>query len=116
MGEVENFLAASEKLYAHLAKNPSENERTEFIEQVNELLDARGEAIHALAETDLSTNSLYTHLVELDRGINDRLQKIMDAVKGDLKDLQQKKRHEGSYSNPYAATQTIDGMYFDNKK
>ncbi|KQL36742.1 flagellar protein FliT [Psychrobacillus sp. FJAT-21963] len=116
MGDIENFLAASEMLYAHLTKNPSENERTEFIEKVNELLDARGEAILALAETDLSTNSLYEHLLKLDRGINERLDKIMNLVKGDLKDLQQKKRHEGSYSNPYAATQTIDGMYFDNKK
>ena len=40
----------------------------------------------------------------------------MNVVKGDLKDLQQKKRHETSYTNPYAATQTLDGMYFDNKK
>jgi len=99
-----------------LSKIPSEDERSEFIEHINVLLDVREESIQALSEVDLSTNSLFTHLVELDKGINDRLQKVMNVVKGDLKDLQQKKRHESSYSNPYAATQTIDGMYFDNKK
>ena len=99
-----------------MSKIPSEDERSEFIEHINVLLDVREESIQALSEVDLSTNSLFTHLVELDKGINDRLQKVMNVVKGDLKDLQQKKRHESSYSNPYAATQTIDGMYFDNKK
>ncbi|MFF2752180.1 flagellar protein FliT [Psychrobacillus sp. NPDC058041] len=116
MGEVEQFLVASEKLFSHLTNIPSEDERTAYIEQINHLLDVREHSIQVLGNTDLSTHSLYDHLLELDRGINKSLKKVMDMVKGDLKDLQQKKRHESSYSNPYAATQAIDGMYFDNKK
>lgn len=116
MGEVEQFLAASEKLYSHLNNIPTEDERTEFIDQINVLLDAREVSIKALANTDLSTSSLYDHLLELDRGITKRLENVMNLIKGDIKDLQLRKRHEGSYSNPYAATQSIDGMYFDNKK
>lgn len=116
MGEVEQFLVASEKLFSHLENIPSDEERTEFIDHINVLLDAREDAIHRLDKNIISRHSSYNHLLELDKGINERLDKVMNLVKGDLKDLQQKKRHEGSYSNPYAATQTIDGMYFDNKK
>ncbi len=116
MSKVEQFLAASENLFSHLATIPSDEERTEFIEQINVLLDAREEAIQRLDKTTISTHSSYNHLLELDKSINERLVKVMNAVKGDLKDLQQKKRHETSYTNPYAATQTLDGMYFDNKK
>ena len=116
MGEVEQFLAASEKLFSHLATSPSDEERTEFIDQINVLLDAREEVIQSLDKTNISTHSLYNHLLELDKSINERLETVMNVVKGDLKDLQQKKRHETSYTNPYAATQTLDGMYFDNKK
>ena len=116
MGEVERFLAASENLISHLETTPTDEERTVFIDQINVLLDARDEAIQRLDKTDISTHSSYNHLLELDKGINERLEKVMNVVKGDLKDLQQKKRHETSYTNPYAATQTLDGMYFDNKK
>lgn len=116
MGEVEQFLAASEKLLSHLESTPSDEERTEFIDQINVLLDAREEAIQRLDKTTISKHSSYNHLLELDKSINERLEKVMSVVKGDLKDLQQKKRHETSYTNPYAATQTLDGMYFDNKK
>lgn len=116
MGEIEQLLEASEKLYSHLTTIPSEEERTEFIEQINVLLDEREQAIQAVDASAIASHSLYDHILELDKGINVRLQKVMDIVKGDIKDLQQKKRHESSYSNPYAATQTIDGMYFDNKK
>lgn len=116
MGEVEQFLHVSEKLFSHLASIPSDEDRTAFIDQINILLDVREEAIQRLDKTNISTHSSYNHLLELDKGINEQLEKVMNVVKGDLKDLQQKKRHETSYTNPYAATQTLDGMYFDNKK
>jgi len=116
MAEVDQFLHVSEKLLSHLESLPSDEERTEFIYQINVLLDAREEAIQRLDKTTISKHSSYNHLLELDKSINERLEKVMSVVKGDLKDLQQKKRHETSYTNPYAATQTLDGMYFDNKK
>jgi len=116
MAEVEQFLQTSERLYSHLANIPLDEERTAFIDQINILLDEREESIQALGSTVLSDHPLYVNLLELDRGINERLSKVMYHVKADIKDLQQKKRHESSYTNPYAVTQTIDGMYFDNKK
>ena len=116
MEEIEQFLTISEELYSHLIAMPKEEERTEFTQQINILLDNRDAAIQSLEKIDISTSSLYSQLIELDSSIKKELEKIMHLIKEDIKDLQQKKRHEGSYSNPYAATQTLDGMYFDNKK
>ena len=73
-------------------------------------------ALQSLDLEQISKLSVYGKLIELDHGINKQLTTVMALVKKDIKELQQKKRHEGSYTNPYAATQMIDGMYFDNKK
>lgn len=116
MASVDQFLAVSEELYSHLLKTPSDDERTEFIEKINELLDAREMALQSLDLEQISKLSVYGKLIELDHEINKQLTTVMALVKKDIKELQQKKRHEGSYTNPYAATQMIDGMYFDNKK
>ncbi|MFJ7825257.1 flagellar protein FliT [Psychrobacillus sp. NPDC096623] len=116
MKEVEDFLTVSEKLYSHLTNLPAEENRIAYIEEINQLLDVRETAIRSIGDEDLSVSSFYDRLVVLDKGINQRLEKFMASIKGDIKDLQQKKRHESAYSNPYAATQTLDGMYFDNKK
>lgn len=116
MGEVEQFLETSEKLFSHLENIPADEERTAYIDQINVLLDAREETIQRLDKGTVSMHPSFKYLLALDKSINERLEKVMNVVKGDLKDLQQKKRHETSYTNPYAATQTLDGMYFDNKK
>ncbi|MFJ8064160.1 flagellar protein FliT [Psychrobacillus sp. NPDC096426] len=119
MGEVENFLTASEKLYNHLINTPTEDKRDEFIEQINILLDVREQCIEEInvkSPLSLKEYDLYETLLKLDQGIIKELEKVMTLIKTDIKSLQQKKRHESSYTNPYAATQTMDGMYFDNKK
>ncbi|MFZ0576843.1 MAG: flagellar protein FliT, partial [Psychrobacillus psychrotolerans] len=116
MSELEQLLNVSEQLYSHLENTPSEEDRTQFIDQMNVLIDVREEIIHKLDKTKTPTNGLYNQLLELDKGIKEHMIKVLNIIKEDLKDLQQKKKHESSYSNPYAATQVIDGMFFDNKK
>lgn len=119
MGEVENFLTASVNLYKHLTNTPSEENRDEFIEQINSLLNVREQCIVEIksnSSLDIKNHELYETLLKLDQGIVKELENVMILIKTDIKSLQQKKRHESSYTNPYAATQTMDGMYFDNKK
>lgn len=119
MAEVENFLTASVNLYKHLTHRPTDEDRDEFIEQINMLLEDREQSIKEISSRtslDIKNHELYETLLKLDQGIIKELEKVMALIKTDIKSLQQKKRHEGSYTNPYAATQTMDGMYFDNKK
>lgn len=119
MGQVEDFLTASQNLYNHLLNTPTEENRDEHIEQINMLLDVREQSIEGISSKstlDIKSHELYETLLKLDKGIVTELEKVMTSIKTDIKSLQQKKRHESSYTNPYAATQTMDGMYFDNKK
>ncbi|TQR17387.1 flagellar protein FliT [Psychrobacillus vulpis] len=119
MSVVEDLLVASEALLVHLDTIPSEDKRDEFIERIEVLLDERENFIRVLSnlkEFNLENDTLKDRVIELDKDVINRLNKVMSVIKGDISELQQMKRREKSYSNPYAATQTIDGIYFDNKK
>jgi hypothetical protein len=119
MEAVEKLLASSEVLYSHLAKLPKESQREAFIERIEWLLETRENdllRIQKLSKIELRQHHLATVLMELDKGIQERMEKVMDVIKKDIRDFQVKRKSDASYSNPYAATQTIDGMYYDKKK
>lgn len=116
---VENLLIISAKLYKHLTDIPEADERDDFIDEINDLLEQRGELLSTFQEIDQETlrnHQLMPHLLELDKGIQQRLQKVMSAVKEDLKRLQKSKKSEQQYLNPYSDVRVMDGMYYDGKK
>lgn len=113
------LLQVSAKLYQLLSDIPNGDERDSYIDNINQILDERGEIIEALQQQGFQINpELKNHsmLIQLDKGIRERLQLVMDAVKQDMKDLQNVKKHEKQYMNPYASVQVMDGMYYDKKK
>lgn len=117
--QLQEFLQISAKLYDKLTNEPDEAKREEFIEEINSLLDQRGAIIHQV--TDLGfvfDNTQKTHqtLLELDKGIRERLNKVFQSIKVDMKELQATKKSEQRYMNPYGQVQMMDGMYYDKKK
>ncbi|MBD8025397.1 flagellar protein FliT [Ureibacillus sp. Re31] len=119
MDTIQQLLQISAKLLKHLTKLPKGEERSKFIDEINTLLDERGVIIERLRQEGFQmdpTNKLHTTLAELDNGIRTRLDEMMKLVKQDMKDLQQSKKHEKQYINPYASVQVMDGMYYDKKK
>lgn len=40
----------------------------------------------------------------------------MDTIKTDMRNLQQSKKSEQVYLNPYSNVSSIDGRYYDGKK
>ena len=62
-----------------------------------------------------SGNKSHSMLAELDKGIRERLDKVMKVIQLDLKDLQNAKKNEKQYMNPYANVQVMDGRYYDKK-
>ncbi|MGN7116376.1 flagellar protein FliT [Lysinibacillus odysseyi] len=119
MEMIKQVLQTSAKLYQHLTNLPIEEQRDEYIEKIHLLLDERGLLIEEMQkggfQVDLENKS-HKMLVELDKGIRERLNKVMKLIQEDLKDLQNAKRNEQQYRNPYASVQVMDGRYFDNKK
>jgi flagellar protein FliT len=119
MTELQDVLQASAKLYAMLGDISKIEDRDEFIEDINAKLDDRNDKIELLKKAGFKydeQDKAHVTLFELDKGIMSRLQLVLDAIKRDLKDVQNSKKNEQQYSNPYGHVQAMDGMYYDKKK
>lgn len=119
MEQIQKVLQTSAQLFALLGETPKVEERDAFIETVHQKLELRQQAIDELIKVGFifdTTNKLHVTLKELDKGIQERLQNILQLIKDDLKAVQNTKKNEKQYSNPYSNVQTMDGMYYDKKK
>ena len=112
------LLQVSAKLHQHLTNLPTDEQRDEYIEKIHLLLDERGILIEKMQNDGFQVdvaNKSHVMLVELDKGIRERLNKVMKPIQADLKDLQNAKKNEQQYMNPYANVQVMDGRYYDKK-
>lgn len=119
MDNIQQLLQISAKLFKHLAEIPKGEERSEYITEINQMLDERGGIIDKVRLEGFQMdpmNKIHTTLAELDQGIRTRLNVVMDTVKQDMKNLQNSKKNERQYLNPYSSVQVMDGMYYDKKK
>lgn len=118
MDSVERLLASSKKLYDLLVVTPDKDQREEYIKQIDDLLEQREKDILAIVNNGivLTDCSEYQTILNLDNEIKEKLSLLMIQIKTDLKNVQLTKKSEQSYLNPYAATSTLDGMYFDKRK
>ena len=87
-------------------------------EKIHSLLDERGILMEQIMQNGFQLdvgNKSHAILIELDKGIRDRLAKVMKTIQLDLKGLQNAKKNEKQYMNPYANVQVMDGRYYDKK-
>lgn len=118
MEMLQQLLQISAKLYQHLTELPKDEQRDEYIENIHLFLDERGILIEKMQNDGFKVNlenKSHVMLVELDKGILERLNKVMKSIQTDLKDLQNAKKNEQQYMNPYASVQVMDGRYYDKK-
>ena len=118
MDNLQRLLQISAKLFQHLTNVAESEKRDEFIERINNLLDERGILMETLQNSGFQVdfeNKSHLMLVELDKGILERLDKVMKAIQLDLKDLQNAKKNEKQYMNPYSEIAVMDGRYYDKK-
>ena len=119
MNNQQQLLQLSAKLYQLLEDVPKGEEREAFLEEIDRLLEERGQVLEALRDENYQfdqENKVHGMLVELDKGIRERLDLVMQAVKKDMKNLQVAKQKEKQYINPYSSVRVIDGKYYDKKK
>ena len=98
------YLQKSANLYKLLTTIPPGTERVEFIEKVNELLDERELLVEQLKKEGFKydeNDSTHKTLFELDQGIQKRLGLVLDGIKKDLISLQNSKKNEQHYIDPY---------------
>ncbi|KGR90107.1 flagellar assembly protein FliT [Ureibacillus massiliensis 4400831 = CIP 108448 = CCUG 49529] len=119
MDKTQQLVQTSALLFKHLAEIPTGEKRTQYIETINQLLDNRGLLIEQLRNEGFQmdeNDKTHATLAKLDNGIRERLDLVMQAIKQDMKDLQNTKKHERQYMNPYSSVQVMDGKYYDKKK
>lgn len=119
MENIQQLLQVSAKLFQHLSKLPEEEQRDSYIEIANSLLDERGIVMDRLQQRGFKIDKqqkAHVMLIELDKGIREHLNNLMKVIQNDLKDLQNSKKSEQQYMNPYANVQVMDGRYYDKKK
>lgn len=118
MDAVERLLETSRKLNDYLAETPTQDQREEYIKQIDYLLDQREKDIFDIKNNAivLIEHNEYLTISKLDTDIKEKLSSLMTQIKTDIKNVKLAKKSEQSYLNPYAATSTLDGMYFDKKK
>ncbi|WP_336636207.1 flagellar protein FliT [Lysinibacillus fusiformis] len=114
----EQLLQVSANLFKLLGDIPKGEDRDEYIETINTMLDKRGMIIESIVKEGFhfdEPNRIHRTLLELDNGIKQRLAAVMEAVKKDMANLQKTKKSEEQYFNPYANVRVMDGMYYDKK-
>lgn len=121
MNDVEQqLLQISAKVYQQLDKMPpAVEERDAYLSELDRLLDERGQLLELIQAQQIqldATSKNKEMLVELDKGIRERLVAVMNLVKNDLKTVQVAKKKEEQYINPYASVHVMDGKYYDQKK
>ncbi|MGE7945721.1 flagellar protein FliT [Lysinibacillus sp. NPDC093688] len=115
---IEQLLQVSANLFKLLGDIPKGEERDEYIDNINNMLDKRGKIIEDLVQDGFQfdeQNRIHRTLLELDHGIKERLAAVMSAVKQDMANLQKTKKSEGQYFDPYSNVRVMDGMYYDKK-
>ena len=119
MKQIQQVLQASAQLFSLLGNTPKVEERDQFIEMIHQKLEERQVAIDELVAVGFvfdENNKMHVTLQELDKGIQERLSKVLLDIKVDLKNLQVSKKNEQQYVTPYSNVQVMDGMYYDKKK
>ncbi|HBT72652.1 MAG TPA: flagellar protein FliT [Lysinibacillus sp.] len=115
---INQLLQVSANLFKILGDIPKGEERDEYIDNINNMLDQRGKIIEDLVQEGFQfeeQNRIHRTLLELDNGIKERLAIVMSAVKQDMANLQKTKKSEQQYFNPYSNVRVMDGMYYDKK-
>lgn len=118
MQQIDQLLQASANLFKYLGETSKGEDRDEYIDTINNMLDKRGAIIEELMNDGFrfdEQNRIHRTLLELDNGIKKRLADVMDAVKQDMANLQKTKKSEQQYYNPYSNVRVMDGMYYDKK-
>ncbi|AUS85416.1 flagellar protein FliT [Lysinibacillus sp. YS11] len=115
---INQLLQVSANLFKLLGDIPIGENRDDYIDNINTMLDKRGAIIESLVQEGFhfdEQNRIHRTLLELDNGIKERLTSVMSAVKQDMANLQKTKKSEQQYYNPYSNVRVMDGMYYDKK-
>lgn len=92
-----------------------EQDRDNQIEEAEELLEQRGTLFPSIKPPFTAEEQMLgREIMQMNKEIEARLDRLNNAVKEDLKEVSVKKQSMNKYSNPYESLQT-DGVFYDKR-
>ncbi|MCR2822388.1 hypothetical protein [Lederbergia panacisoli] len=115
MNAVEKCVEITEELITVLKANSNDRDKT--IIEIEHLLEQRSEWLSKIKSPFSEKDQLIgKRLTILDKEMTNQLKKIQVGIQKDINGLEQRKISAERYTNPYAATEQLDGMFYDQRK
>ncbi|MBS4200375.1 hypothetical protein KHA93_12105 [Bacillus sp. FJAT-49732] len=115
MNAVEKCVEITKEIIS-LSKSSS-TERDEVISEIERLLGMRSEWLSKINKPFSTEEQIAgKNLIILDKVMTSQLKKIQMDIQRDMNGLEQRKISAERYTNPYAATEQLDGIFYDKRK
>lgn len=117
MNRLRPFYELTELLESLLEQEITSVNRDTIIGEVNRLIEQRAilfmEIYPPFTEEEKRTGA---QIVEKNRVLQSKLNLLFSNLKQEMKQIQQKKKSNLTYINPYGHIRPADGMFLDSKK
>lgn len=117
MNRLESFYEVTEILAGLLEQDITPKNREAVIWEANRLIKQRANMLYELHPpfTD-EEKQIGAQIVSKNRVIQTRMHLLFTDLKQEMKQIQQKKKSNQTYMNPYGHVRPLDGMFLDSKK
>lgn len=116
MSSLQQCLAITDEIIV-LAQTTTDQQREASIEKIETLLQQRSTFFADIkAPYSDEEQELGKALLARDQEMNVLLKQFLKSIQKDLETLEQKKKSANHYANPYAATNSLDGMFYDKRQ
>ncbi|MDQ0157104.1 hypothetical protein [Robertmurraya andreesenii] len=109
------FIKKTKQLLAHLEAEFPTDDREEFIETIQGMLNERELILKELPDLGELSQNNKEELRKLEYKLKTLLENHQSKIKQDIKLLSLQKKKSDQYADPYGNF-SIDGMYLDKKK
>ncbi|WP_092491973.1 flagellar protein FliT [Virgibacillus salinus] len=117
MNRLQKTYKVTKQLEEVLNVNINGKDRNAVIEQVNHLVEQRGDLLSEITSPySEEEKQLGKELVKLNEQIQEKMNNLFDDLKVEMKQVKKQKKSNRTYVNPYENVKTMDGMYMDSKK
>ncbi|WP_036575102.1 flagellar protein FliT [Oceanobacillus picturae] len=116
MNRLKPVYDATIRLEKVLSQETTAKNREEIIEQVNQLVELRGEQMeNIVAPFSVEEKKLGQIVVEKNRTIEGKMENLFRDLKLEMKQVKKQKKSNRTYTNPYEKVRARDGRFMDSR-
>lgn len=109
------FIKKTKQLLSHLETDFPADEREEYIESIQIMLNERDLLLKELPDLKQLDQAIKDEFMNLEQKLQSLLAAHQNKIKNDIKSLSLQKKKADQYADPYGSF-SVDGMYLDKRK